>query len=36
MPVGYNLRQYQKDILNKLWLSLKKHNKVLVSAPTGS
>ena len=32
----YELRQYQKDILNKLWLSLKQHNKVLVSAPTGS
>lgn len=30
------LRQYQKDILNKLWQSLKEHNKVLVSAPTGA
>ena len=30
------LRQYQKDILNKLWLSLKINQKVLVSSPTGS
>ena len=34
MPV--ELRQYQKDILNKLWLSLKINQKVLVSSPTGS
>lgn len=34
MPVV--LRQYQRDILNKLWVSLKTHNKVLVAAPTGS
>ena len=34
MPV--ELRQYQRDILNKLWLSLKENNKVLVSSPTGS
>lgn len=32
----YELRQYQKDILNKLWQSLKEHDKVLVSAPTGA
>ena len=30
------LRKYQKDILNKTWLSLKEHNRVLVSAPTAS
>lgn len=30
------LRQYQKDILNKLHRSLKNHNKVLVQAPTGA
>ena len=32
----YELRQYQKNILNKLWQSLKEHDKVLVSAPTGA
>ena len=32
----YELRQYQKDILNKLWQSLKEHDRVLVSAPTGA
>lgn len=32
----YELRQYQKDILNKLWVSLKEHSKLLVSAPTGA
>lgn len=30
------LRQYQKDILNKLWRSLKANNKILVQAPTGA
>ena len=30
------LRQYQKDILNKLWRSLKTNNKILVQAPTGA
>lgn len=30
------LRQYQKDILNKLWRSLKENNKILVQAPTGA
>ena len=34
MPV--ELRQYQKDILNKLWLSLKVNQFVLVASPTGS
>lgn len=32
----YELRQYQKDILNKSWASLKEHSKLLVSAPTGA
>ena len=31
-----SLRQYQKDILNALWKSLKTNDKVLLSAPTGS
>lgn len=30
------LRQYQKDILSKLWRSLRTDNKVLVQAPTGA
>lgn len=30
------LRQYQKDILNKLCRSLKSNNKVLIQAPTGA
>lgn len=30
------LRQYQKDILNKLWRALKSNNKILVQAPTGA
>ena len=34
--MAFQLRQYQRDILNKLWSSLKQHDKVLVSAPTGS
>lgn len=34
--MSVELRQYQKDMLNKLWLSLKKHNKVLFASPTGS
>ena len=38
MPVGvgYELRQYQKDILNKTWMSLKEHKYICISAPTGS
>lgn len=31
----FKLRDYQKQILNKLWKELKTKNKILVSAPTG-
>ena len=34
--MSVELRQYQKNILNKLWLSLKVNKKVLVASPTGS
>jgi superfamily II DNA or RNA helicase len=34
--MSVELRQYQKDILNCLWKSLMRNNKVLLSAPTGS
>ena len=34
--VSIELRQYQKEILNKLCESLKQHNKVLLSLPTGA
>lgn len=30
------LRQYQKDILSKLWRNLRTNNKILVQAPTGA
>ena len=30
------LRDYQKQILNKTWQALETNNKILVSAPTGS
>ena len=34
--MSVELRQYQKDILNKTWLSLRGNKYICVSAPTGS
>ena len=34
--MSVELRQYQKDLLNNLWKSLKVNNRILVQAPTGS
>lgn len=34
--MSVELRQYQKNTLNNLYISLKKHNKVLLSLPTGA
>ena len=34
--MSFVLRQYQKNILNKLWSCLKNQDRVLVSAPTGA
>ena len=34
--MSFVLRQYQKNILNKLWSCLKDQDRVLVSAPTGA
>lgn len=34
--MSVELRQYQRDLLNILWKSLKNNNRILVQAPTGS
>lgn len=34
--MSVELRQYQKDLLNNLWKSLRNNNRILVQAPTGS
>ena len=36
VKTSVELRQYQKDLLNNLWKSLKNNNRILVQAPTGS